>query len=274
MGGQMMFSNDTCTGSIYALVPPTSTLHKGSVNHGQFASHPEWYSLLPRTPATPFGSGDGRECIDDPSTCVRSWNISEKGVPGEPGFASLCMSNPGMRQYMADEALRKLRWDQKHLGGVQLLNLAPNDATDDGLCHCAACVAHRERDRADPPCAAQPGGCGSSAGLTARKYRGAAGLSLEVASELKGAIAAEFPDVDVWMQSYHAMLQPPKLTKPANGVKVQFTTLHQNFGQPLAHPSNNLTYSQLMGWSKLMPKGSVIIWDYVTSECSNGRLGV
>ena len=68
--------------------------------------------------------------------------------------------------------------------------------------------------------------------------------------------------------------QPPKITKPANGVKVQFTTLHQNFGQPLAHPSNNLTYSQLMGWSKLMPTGDLVIWDYVTSECSNDRLGV
>jgi hypothetical protein len=92
-----------------------------------------------------------------------------------------------------------------------------------GICHCAKCVAHRERDRTALPCADKPGGCGTYA-LTATKYRGASGLSLEVASALKGAIAAEFPDVDVWMQSYHAQLTPPAVTRPANGVKVQFTT--------------------------------------------------
>lgn len=53
------------------------------------------------------------------------------------------MSNFG-RSYMVAEVLRKLRWDRDHLGGVQQINLADNDATDDGLCHCSACVAARE----------------------------------------------------------------------------------------------------------------------------------
>ena len=207
--------------------------------------------MLPKSPAPE--TSDGRECIRDPSSCMRSWNISNLGVPGQPGFASLCLSNPEMRQYMINHALEKLRWDAKNLGGVQLLDLADNDATDDGLCHCAKCVAHRERDRAALPCASKPGGCGSY-GLTAEKYRGASGLSLEVGSMLKGAIAKEFPDVDVWIQSYHAQLSPPLLTRPKNGVKVQFTTLHQNFGQPLQHSSNNVTYDQLIGWTKIMPQ--------------------
>lgn len=120
-------------------------------------------------------------------------------------------------------------------------------------------------NRADPPCASALAGCGSTAGLTAAKYRGAAGLSLETASHLRGAIAAEFPDVDVWMQSYHATLQPPKVARPTDGVKVQFTTLHANFGQPLEHPSNNLTYSQLMDWVDLMPSGDIVLWDYCTN---------
>lgn len=265
MGGQYMFSNDTCTSSIFSLVPPISTVHKGSVNHGQFDAHPEWYALLPLQPARPVGSGDGRECIKAPSSCVRAWNISATGVPGGAGFASLCLSNPKMRQYMISEVVQKLRWDRANLGGVQLINLADNDAADAGLCHCAQCVAHRERDRATPPCASQPAGCGSTAGLTSTKYRGASGLSLEVASELQGAIALEFPDVEVWMQSYHAQLQAPKVTRPSNGVKVQFTTLHANFGQPLIHPSNNLTYSQLMSWNEIMPRGSIVIWDYCTN---------
>lgn len=266
MGGQMMFSNDSCTSSIFSLVPPVSTVHKGSVNQGQFDANPEWYSLLPVQPATPFGSGDGHECVKTPSSCVRSWNISATGVPGAAGFASLCLSNRSMRLYMIGEVLRKLRWDRENLGGVQLIDLADNDATDAGLCHCAECVARRELDRATPPCATQPAGCGSTSGLTATKYRGASGLSLEVASELQGAIASEFPDVEVWVQSYHAQLQPPKVTRPANGVKVQFTTLHANFGQPLIHPSNNLTYSQLMSWVEIMPRGDIVLWDYCTSE--------
>ena len=194
MGGQVMFSNDTCTSSIFTLVPPTTTTHKGAHNIGQFNMHPEWFSLLPKTPAP--ATSDGRECLKDPSSCVRSWNISSKGVPGQPGLAALCLSNPGMREYMAEHALQKLRWDAENLGGVQLINLADNDATDDGLCHCAKCVAHRERDRDTLPCASKTAGCGTY-GLTATKYRGAAGLSLEVGSMLKGAIAKEFPYVDV-----------------------------------------------------------------------------
>ena len=265
MGGQIMFSNDTATSTIYSLVPPLTTVHKGSYNTGQFDAHPEWYSFLPRVPATPTGSGDGHECIRNASSCLRSWNISHLGVPGQKGNAALCLSNPEMRDYMVGQALKKLRWDAAHLGGVQLIDLADNDATDDGLCHCANCVSHREKDRGDPPCATTPAGCGSTSGLTATKYRGAAGLSLEVGALLKAGIAEEFPDVDVWVQSYHATLQPPKVTKPANGVKVQFTTLHQNFGQPLVHPSNNLTYSQLVGWAHLMPKGDIVLWDYMTN---------
>jgi hypothetical protein len=263
-GGQIMFSNDTCTSSIFALVPPTNTVHKGSYNTGQFDAHPEWYSLLPRAPALPFGSGDGRECVNAPSSCVRTWNLSATAAPGGPGLATLCLSNPAMREYMVGEVLKKLRWDAAHLGGVQVINFADNDATDAGLCHCAKCVARRERDRASPPCSMVPQGCGRSDtdALTAAKYRGASGLMLEVGSMLKGSIASEFPDVDVWVQSYHASLQPPKETRPTNGVKVQFTTLHCNFGQPLAHPSNNLTYSQLMAWSKLMPRGDIVLWDY------------
>jgi hypothetical protein len=49
-------------------------------------------------------------------------------------------------------------------------------------------------------------------------------------------------------------------------VKVQFTTLHANFGRPLIHPSNNLTYSQLMSWVEIMPRGDIVLWDYCTSE--------
>jgi hypothetical protein len=262
MGGQLMFSNDTCTSSIFSLVPPVTSIHKGSYDVGQYDAHPEWFSLLPRHPA--IKTSDGRECIKSPSSCVRSWNISDLGVPGQPGLASLCLSNPAMRQYMINHTLQKLRWDAANLGGVELINLADNDSTDDGLCHCAKCVAHRERDRvATLPCASRPGGCGSY-GLTDTKYRGAAGLSLEVGSLLQGALQAEFPDVDVWVQSYHAQLEPPLVTRPANGVKVQFTTLHMNFGQPLIHPSNNITYDQLIGWTKIMPRGDIGVWDYFT----------
>ena len=170
MGGQLMYSNDTCTSSIFSLVPPTTAIHKGSYNVGQFDAHPEWYSLLPKQPAAQ--TSDGRECVDDPSSCVRSWNISHLGVPGRKGFASLCLSDPGMRRYMAEHALQKLRWDAANLGGVQLIDLADNDATDDGVCHCAKCVAHRELDRGALPCASDPAGCGTY-GLTAEKYRGA-----------------------------------------------------------------------------------------------------
>ena len=63
------------------------------------------------------------------------------------------------------------------------------------------------------------------------------------------------------MQSYHAQLTPPKVTRPANGVKVQFTTLHNNFGQPLTHTSNNVTYDQLIGWTQIMPHGDIVLWD-------------
>lgn len=263
MGGQLMYSNDTTTSTIFSLVPPTTTIHKGSYNVGQFDAHPEWFSLLPKKPAAE--TSDGRECIDDPSSCVRSWNISNLGVPGQKGGATLCLSNVAMRQHMVEHTLQKLRWDAKNLGGVQLIDLADNDATDDGLCHCAKCVAHRELDRASMPCAAnKTAGCGTY-GLTAKKYRGAAGLSLEVGSLLQGAIAKEFPDVDVWVQSYHAQLTPPKVTRPANGVKVQFTTLHMNFGAPLTHSSNNVTYDQLIGWTKIMPKGDIVLWDYFTN---------
>ena len=227
----------------YALVPPVSTVHKGSVNHGQFAAHPEWYSLVPRVPSSPQGSGDGHECIDDPGACVRTYNISNTGVPfASPSPSSLCNTDPAMRAYMLNETLRKLRWDAANLGGVQLVSVADNDVTDSSLCHCPKCVAARERDRQLPPCATDPAGCGSAAGLTATPYIGAAGSMLDVANDLQAGIAGEFPDVRVMMQSYHATLQPPKVTRPLHGTVVQFTTLHANFGQPLHHPSNNLAY--------------------------------
>jgi hypothetical protein len=63
------------------------------------------------------------------------------------------------------------------------------------------------------------------------------------------------------VQSYHSQLTPPKVTRPTNGVKVQFTTLHNNFGQPLTHSSNNVTLDQLVGWTKVMPRGDIVLWD-------------
>jgi hypothetical protein len=69
------------------------------------------------------------------------------------------------------------------------------------------------------------------------------------------------------------MLQPPKLTQPGNNTIVRFTTLHQNFGQPLVHPSNNLTYSQLIGTVPVFLDRNLALleyyWDsrrYVTSS--------
>ena len=46
MGGEIMESNDTTTSTVYIFVPPTTFTHWGSYYEGQFAAHPEWYSLL------------------------------------------------------------------------------------------------------------------------------------------------------------------------------------------------------------------------------------
>lgn len=263
MGGAVMFSNDTTTSTVFALVPPLDGRGgDGAIYVGQYDAHPEYYSLLPPTPNR---SSDGNECIDAPSSCVRSHNSSVQGAPFAGARPTkLCWAGGHVQSALIASAQRKLRYEASQVGpargGVQMIGLAENDVDDEVSCHCEKCVAMREAERTFPACDRTPGGCGET--RTPTKYLGDSGSHVRVANELKAALAHEFPSVKVQVQAYHTTLQPPRLARPDAGVVVQFTTLHSNFGWPITHTSNNLTYGQLVGWSAIVPRGQLYVWDF------------
>ena len=139
-----------------------------------------------------------------------------------------------------------------------------------GACECDKCTAARKRD--------------GGTGLT---YEGGqSGLSLSAANDMAAALASEFPDVLVNMQSYQDKLEPPRVTRAHPSVRIQFTTMvsalpapvsqnlrlesdqmkmqGQNFGRPLRSGGNteaNMTRDQFIEWTTIAP-GQVTLWDY------------
>ena len=259
MGGEVMLSNDTTTSTVYIFVPPNTFQHWGSFYSGQFPAHPEWYSLL----HVPQAKDDDSACTGH--ACVRTHNLSGTGACGpSPGkdntaypFAQLCMSNDEMRQYMVSHTVEKLRWDRANGQDHSLVNIAGNDQCSDSECHCPVCAAARRHD----------------AGGSHVAYAGQSGLNLAVANHLATSLADEFPETRVMLQVYKATLTPPATTKPHPRVLLQFTTegyapATRNAIQPLSHPSNNLTLSQLQGWRRIVTTGDQLhIWEYVGNFC-------
>lgn len=218
MGGMMMYSNDTCTSSVYALVPPlTSVQHH--TNHcqgdctidGHYHNHPEWYSLLSSTASR--NTTCAKPTAHTPAGCMRAWNASLAGVPGQgPWNMELCMSNQEMRAALINRSIEKLRWDKENFGGVQFIGVSDNDqAGPIGACECEKCAAARRAD----------GGTGVIG------MGGQSGLSLQVANDLAIAIGGEFPDVRVVVESYQDKIFPPTSTRPHPSVLVNFCPLSQ-----------------------------------------------
>ena len=188
-GGQMMYSNDTCTSSVFALLPPID-IHWTHNNHcvgechlhGHFHEHPEFYSLLARDPL------QNRSCATQAgadANCSRAWNVSLQGVPGQ-GFwnTELCMSNPQMREALIARAIAKLRWDRDNLGGVQFIGVADNDqASGAGACECEACTAARKRDAGPAIWNSTHDPNGEHSGEV--DWGGQSGLSLSVANQVR-----------------------------------------------------------------------------------------
>jgi hypothetical protein len=159
------------------------------------------------------------------------------------------MTNMEMRAAMITRAKEKLRWDKANFGDIKYIAVADNDqAGAIGACECDKCTAARKRD----------GGTGLTYG------GGQSGLSLLVANDLAASLAAEFPETLVSMQSYQDKLDPPTVTRPHPNVRIQFTTMGQNFARPLRSGGNleaNMTRDQFIEWTTIAP-GQVTLWDY------------
>ena len=120
-----------------------------------------------------------------------------------------------------------------------------------GACECEHCSAARKAD----------GGSGTIG------QGGQSGLSLATANALAVGIAKEFPEVRVMVEAYQDKAEPPTSTSAHDNVHIHFCTLSSNFGQPLTHPSNNITRVQLETWAKIAP-GRVHVWDCEPTRCA------
>lgn len=165
-----------------------------------FATHPEWYSLL------------------------KGKRTHER--------AQLCLSNPGLRDFMVSRVKEWLR----EAPDAQIISVTQNDWF--GACECEKCKAIDDAESSP------------------------AGSMLAFVNYIAERIEPEFPQVAVDTFAYQYTRKPPKTIKPRPNVIVRLCSIECNFREPLDHPSNASFLADLAGWSKICKRLNV--WDYTT----------
>jgi hypothetical protein len=165
-----------------------------------FAEHPEWYSMI-------------------------------KGKRTS-SHAQLCLTNPGLRDFMVGRVKEWLRESPD----AEIISVTQNDWA--GWCECPDC---KTLDDAE----------GSHSGTM-----------LAFVNYIAEKIEPEFPNVAVDTFAYQYTRKPPKTIRPRKNVIVRLCSIECNFREPLDHVSNTAFMSDLEGWSKICSR--LYIWDYTT----------
>jgi len=165
-----------------------------------FAEHPEWYSLV-----------KGKRSTDR---------------------AQLCLTNPNLRDFVAERVKQWLRESPE----ARIVSVSQNDWF--GACECGDCKA---LDNAEGTHAA---------------------TMLAFVNYVAEKIEPEFPHVAVDTLAYQYTRKPPKTLKPRPNVIIRLCSIECNFREPLDHPSNAAFAEDIRGWSKLCQR--LYVWDYTT----------
>jgi hypothetical protein len=165
-----------------------------------FAAHPEWFSLV-----------KGQRTHDN---------------------AQLCLTNPELRKYMAEQVKKWLRESP----GAKIISVTQNDCF--GFCECANCKAIDDAE-------------GSHAGTM-----------IDFVNYVAEAIEPEFPNVLVDTFAYQYTRHAPKNIHPRKNVCVRLCSIECNFREPFTDKSNADFLADLQAWSKICQH--LYVWDYTT----------
>jgi hypothetical protein len=165
-----------------------------------FKDHPEWYSL----------------------------------IKGERTFknAQLCLSNPKLREFVAEQVKELLRKNP----AADIVSVSQNDWH--GQCLCPECKAVDDAE-------------GSPAGSM-----------IQFANDIAQRIEKEFPHVAIDTLAYQYTRKAPKNVRPRPNVIVRLCSIECNFAAPLTDPSNASFAKDIADWAKICDR--LYVWDYVT----------
>ena len=165
-----------------------------------FKAHPEWYSLI-----------NGKRTADG---------------------AQLCLTNPQLRDFVAERVKQLLRESPD----TDIISISQNDQY--GACQCPVCKALDEQE-------------GSQSGTL-----------LSFVNFVAQKIEKEYPHVAVDTLAYQYTRKPPRTLKPRPNVIVRLCSIECNFAAPLDDPTNVSFAKDIRDWSKICNR--LYIWDYVT----------
>jgi hypothetical protein len=165
-----------------------------------FAEHPEWFSLV-----------NGQRTASN---------------------AQLCLSNPGLRDFVVQRVKEALREGPP----ARIISVSQNDCFNP--CQCAGCKALDEAE-------------GSPAGSV-----------LAFVNYIAEKIEPEFPGVAVDTLAYEYTRKPPRALRPRPNVIVRLCSIECNFREPLESAANGAFAADIRGWEQRTER--LYIWDYVT----------
>lgn len=166
-----------------------------------FKDHPEWYSLV-----------NGKRTAD---------------------HAQLCLSNPQLREFVAQRVEELLRESPE----ANIVSVSQNDNL--GACECPVCKPIDEAE-------------GSHAGTL-----------IPFVNDIAQRIERDHPHVAIDTLAYQYTRRPPRTARPRHNVIVRLCSIECNFAAPLDDPSNASFAQDIRDWSKICDR--LYVWDYVTN---------